>query len=43
MLVEGNPLERIGDALNVRRVIANGRFYEMSDLVKSAATTTAAR
>ncbi len=43
VIVEGNPLERIGDALKVRRVMANGRLYEMSDLVKNAATTTAAR
>jgi hypothetical protein len=43
--VEGNPLERIGDTLNVRRVMANGRVYEVSDLVKGGAapTATAAR
>ncbi|MGE4086146.1 MAG: amidohydrolase family protein [Vicinamibacterales bacterium] len=45
VLVEGNPLERIGDAVNVRRVMANGRVYDVSDLVKGAAvpTTSAAR
>ncbi len=43
VLVEGNPLERIGDALKVRRVMANGRIYEMSDLVRGGATSTAAR
>jgi hypothetical protein len=36
VLVEGNPLERIGDALNVRRVMANGRVYSVDDLVKGA-------
>ena len=43
VIVDGNPLERIGDALKVRRVIANGRVYEMSELVRGATTTTAAR
>ena len=43
VIVEGNPLERIGDALKVRRVMANGRVYELSDLVTPATTTTAAR
>ena len=43
VLVDGNPLERIGDALKVRRVMANGRLYEMSDLVRGGATSTAAR
>ena len=43
VIVEGNPLERIGDALKVRRVMANGRVYEMSELVRGATTTTAAR
>ena len=33
VLVEGNPLERIGDALKVRRVMANGRLYDVADLV----------
>ena len=36
VLVEGNPLERIGDALKVRRVIANGRVHDVADLVKGA-------
>jgi cytosine/adenosine deaminase-related metal-dependent hydrolase len=34
VLVEGNPLERIGDALKVRRVMANGRLYDAADLAK---------
>jgi len=45
VLVEGNPLERIGDALKVRRVMANGRMHDVNDLVKGTAapTATAAR
>jgi hypothetical protein len=39
VLVEGNPLERINDALNVKRVIANGRSFTLAELLsgKSAA------
>src|SRR5690349_5111705 len=33
VIVEGNPLEDIANAHRVRRVIANGRVYELSDLV----------
>jgi len=33
VIVEGDPLEDIGAAHRVRRVIANGRVYEMSELV----------
>jgi Tol biopolymer transport system component len=33
VIVEGNPLEDIGNAKRVRRVIANGRVFEMSELV----------
>jgi hypothetical protein len=33
VLVEGNPLERIGDALNVRRVMANGRLFSLEELL----------
>ena len=34
VLVEGNPLQDIGAALNVRRVIANGRSYTLDELLK---------
>lgn len=34
VLVEGNPLEDIGAALNVKRVIANGRSYTLDELLK---------
>ncbi|MGE3704422.1 MAG: amidohydrolase family protein, partial [Vicinamibacterales bacterium] len=32
-IVEGNPLENIADTLRVRRVVANGRVYELADLL----------
>jgi imidazolonepropionase-like amidohydrolase len=34
VLVEGNPLENIANAHHVKRVIANGRVFELSDLVR---------
>lgn len=34
VLVEGNPLENIANAHKVKRVVANGRVFEMSDLLK---------
>ena len=37
IMVEGDPLTDISNALKVRRVIANGRVYEMADLLKGAA------
>jgi Tol biopolymer transport system component/imidazolonepropionase-like amidohydrolase len=46
ILVEGDPLTDIAAAHHVRRVVANGRVYEMSELLKgvpSAKTTTAAQ
>ncbi len=33
VLVEGNPLQDIGAALNVKRVIANGRAHTLEELV----------
>ena len=33
VIVEGDPLEDIANAHRVRRVIANGRVFEMSELV----------
>lgn len=35
VLVDGNPLENIGNALNVKHVIANGRSYTLEQLLKS--------
>ena len=34
VIVEGNPLEDIANAHKVKRVIANGRLFELEDLVK---------
>ncbi|HWE49921.1 MAG TPA: amidohydrolase family protein [Bryobacteraceae bacterium] len=34
VIVDGNPLEDIANAHKVKRVIANGRLYELEDLVK---------
>jgi imidazolonepropionase-like amidohydrolase len=33
VIVEGNPLEDVANAHKVKRVIANGRVYELADLV----------
>src|ERR1700733_2636526 len=33
-IVEGNPLQDIANAHKVKRVIANGKLFEMGDLVK---------
>jgi Tol biopolymer transport system component/imidazolonepropionase-like amidohydrolase len=35
VLVDGNPLQDIGAALNVKRVIANGRSYTIEELLKA--------
>ena len=43
-MVEGDPLADISNAHKVKRVIANGRVYEVSDLLKGTTpvrTTTA--
>lgn len=37
IMIDGDPLADIGALHNVRRVIANGRVYEMSDLLESDA------
>jgi hypothetical protein len=34
VIVEGNPLQDIAAARSVRRVIANGRLYEMEELLR---------
>ena len=33
ILVEGNPLEDLANALRVRQVIANGKIYTLKDLL----------
>ena len=38
VFVEGNPLEDISSAYKVRRVMANGRVFELKDLLASAST-----
>ena len=35
VLVDGNPLENIANAHKVKRVIANGRLFELDALLKS--------
>jgi hypothetical protein len=37
VMVEGNPFRKIEDVYKVRRVILNGRVYELEDLLKSGA------
>jgi imidazolonepropionase-like amidohydrolase len=37
VIVEGNPLENIENAHKVKRVIANGRLYELEDLLNGTA------
>ena len=37
VIVEGNPLEDISHTRRVKRVIANGRVYELEALIKGAA------
>jgi hypothetical protein len=41
LLVDGDPLERIADALNVIGVVRNGRFYSVAGLVDRAARAQA--
>ncbi len=43
VIVDGNPLENIGNAHKVKSVIANGRFYKLDDLIKGNIKSTAAR
>jgi imidazolonepropionase-like amidohydrolase len=37
VMVEGNPLENIENTHRVKRVIANGRVYDLEELLKSGA------
>lgn len=34
VIVEGNPLETIADALRVKQVIANGRPHDLEELLR---------
>jgi Tol biopolymer transport system component len=44
VLIEGDPLQNIANTKNVRKVIANGRVYEMNQLIAApAARSTAAQ
>ncbi len=43
ILLDGDPLENIANTLKVRRVIANGRLYNVDDLAGGPAPATAAR
>jgi hypothetical protein len=36
-MVEGNPLEDVANAHKVRRVVFNGRVYELEELRKDGA------
>jgi Tol biopolymer transport system component len=40
VIVEGNPLADIANAHKVKRVVANGRVYELSDLLGGTTTRT---
>jgi imidazolonepropionase-like amidohydrolase len=39
VIVDGDPLSRIGDTRKVKRVIANGRLYELSQLINGASSS----
>jgi Tol biopolymer transport system component/imidazolonepropionase-like amidohydrolase len=41
VIVEGNPLENIANAHHVKRVVANGRLFDMDDLLKDTYGSTA--
>jgi Tol biopolymer transport system component len=43
VIVEGNPLENIASAHHVKRVIANGRLYELDDLIKGTTKSALAQ
>jgi len=43
VIVDGNPLEDIANAHKVKRVIANGRIFEMEDLVTKKAVVGGSR
>ncbi len=39
VMVDGDPLARIGDTRKVKRVIANGRLYELNQLLNGASSS----
>ena len=43
IIIDGDPLANIANTVRVRRVIANGRVYEVSELVGATTQTTAGR
>jgi hypothetical protein len=43
IVLDGDPLEQIANTLKVRRVIANGRLYNVEQLTGAAGAATAAR
>jgi Tol biopolymer transport system component len=43
VMVEGNPFQKIEDVYKVRRVILNGRVYELEDLLKSGASVSSTK
>jgi Tol biopolymer transport system component len=43
IVLDGDPLENIANTTRVRRVIANGRLYDVSDLVSGSTQPTAGR
>ena len=42
IMIDGDPLADIANTTKVRRVIANGRLFEVDQLVKTPSPTTAA-
>jgi imidazolonepropionase-like amidohydrolase len=40
VIVDGDPLVNVADAHKVRRVIANGRLYELNQLLNQRPTST---
>jgi hypothetical protein len=43
VLVDGDPLRNIGDALNIVGVVRNGRFFSVSGLIDRAADAKATK
>lgn len=43
IMVDGNPLENIAHTHRIRRVIANGRLYELDELIAPVRERTPAR
>ena len=43
IVIDGDPLENIANTVRVRRVVANGRLYDVSDLAGGPSPVTAGR